>query len=73
MVKALTTLNLFDQVKRYGADLENALRTQFAQYENIGDFSGHGLLGGIELVADHATKSRLDPSLATSKKQNSGF
>lgn len=68
VVKALINRNLFDQVQRRGADLETALRAQFGQHENIGDIRGRGLFWGIELVADRATKSPLDPSLETAKK-----
>ena len=72
VVKALINRNLFGQVQHRGAGLENALRAQFEQHENIGDIRGLGrrLFGGIELVADRATKSPLDPSLETAKKSS---
>jgi adenosylmethionine-8-amino-7-oxononanoate aminotransferase len=47
---------LLSRVKKLGVRLERALRDGFAGHPHVGDIRGRGLLWGIELVADRATK-----------------
>jgi adenosylmethionine-8-amino-7-oxononanoate aminotransferase len=46
-----------------GAYLEEKLREMVARLPIVGELRGMGLLWGMELVADRATKARFDPEL----------
>jgi adenosylmethionine-8-amino-7-oxononanoate aminotransferase len=46
-----------------GAYLETKLREMVASLPIVGELRGKGLLWGMELVADRATKARFDPAL----------
>lgn len=48
--------NLCDRAMRMGALLESGLRDLMQRHENIGDVRGRGLLLGVEIVADRASK-----------------
>ncbi len=54
---------LLDNVRRQGAALKAALDERFAQHPHVGDIRGRGLLLGLELVADRASKAPFDPTL----------
>jgi adenosylmethionine-8-amino-7-oxononanoate aminotransferase len=51
---------------RAGAYLLDALRNRLADHPNFGEARGKGLMLFVELVADRATKAKLDPSLNVS-------
>ena len=55
---------LLDNVNRMGDRLHERLVAQFGDHPHIGDIRGRGLFRAIELVADRATRSTFDPSLA---------
>lgn len=59
---------LLENVKRQGAALMTALREKLGQHPFVGDIRGRGLLIGIELVADRATKKPFDASLKIHQK-----
>jgi len=54
--------DLLTNVRRQGAALRAGLEDTLGQHPNIGDIRGRGLLLGLELVADRATKTPFDPS-----------
>jgi adenosylmethionine-8-amino-7-oxononanoate aminotransferase len=54
---------LLDNVLARGRQLAEALQARFAAHPYVGDIRGRGLFWGIELVADRATKTPLDPKL----------
>jgi adenosylmethionine-8-amino-7-oxononanoate aminotransferase len=47
-----------------GAELQERLRTALAGHPLVGDIRGRGLLIGIELVADHATRAPVPSSVS---------
>jgi adenosylmethionine-8-amino-7-oxononanoate aminotransferase len=51
-----------------GAYLESRLREMVAGLPIVGELRGKGLLWGMELVADRATKARFDPALGVGTK-----
>lgn len=51
-----------------GEALARRLREAFAGHPNVGEIRGRGLLWGLELVADRATKRPLDPALRVSAR-----
>ncbi len=53
---------LLDQVKARGAYLDRRLREALGGYPHVGDIRGRGLLRGVELVEDRATKKPFDPA-----------
>jgi len=61
--KEIQDNHLIDNVKLMGEKLESALLSRFGNHPNVGDIRGRGLFWGIELVADRATKSPLNPAL----------
>jgi adenosylmethionine-8-amino-7-oxononanoate aminotransferase len=62
--QTLVDEQLLGRVKSQGARLDHLLRARFADHPNIGDLRGRGLLMGLELVADRATKEPFAPELA---------
>ncbi len=54
---------LLSAVRKQGAQLRDRLDAAFGAHPNVGDIRGRGLLLGIELVEDRATKRPFDPSL----------
>ena len=59
---------LLDNVNTMGELLHQSLLEAFSAHKNVGDIRGRGLFRGLELVADRADKSPLDPSLSTASK-----
>jgi adenosylmethionine-8-amino-7-oxononanoate aminotransferase len=62
--ETLVDEQLLGRVKLQGAKLDNLLRARFEDHPHVGDLRGRGLLMGIELVADRATKQPFAPELA---------
>jgi len=56
--------DLLARVRAQGAQLRRALDERFGNHRYVGDVRGRGLLLGIELVEDRASKQPFDPSLA---------
>ncbi len=61
--RAIRDERLLDNVERQGRALEAALVDRFGNHRHVGDIRGRGLLRGLELVADRATKEPFDPAL----------
>ena len=67
---ALETLNIYDEmdigahVRRVGRHAQERLAA-LGNHPIVGDASGVGLMGGVDLVRDKETKESFDPSLAT--------
>ena len=49
--------NLLADVRKQGAYPERRLRERFGNHHHVGDIRGRGLLWGVELVADRASKA----------------
>ena len=56
--------NLLANVMRISALLKKELAMALAEHPNVGDIRGRGLLLGIELVADRASKTPVEPGVA---------
>jgi adenosylmethionine-8-amino-7-oxononanoate aminotransferase len=54
---------LLENVREQGSYLSRRLKERFGNHPFVGDVRGRGLLQGIELVADRASKEPFDPSL----------
>ncbi len=63
---------LLDQVKSRGAYFERRLRSALTSHPNVGDIRGRGLLWGVELVEDRATKRPFDPRFQLHVKVKAG-
>lgn len=61
--------NLLSNVCSIGEQLTGELQSTFAEHPNVGDVRGRGLLIGIELVTDRASKAPADRTLAGRIKQ----
>ncbi|RBO51848.1 aspartate aminotransferase family protein [Rhodovulum sp. BSW8] len=59
----LTRDGLVDRARIMGDRLDAALRAAFAEHPHIGDIRGRGLLLGLELVADRASRRPFAPDL----------
>ena len=65
---ALETLKIYEErdiighVQKVAPRLQNGLRQRFANHPLVGEIRGLGLVAGVELVADKATKTPFDPS-----------
>jgi len=55
---------LLDAVRERGADLRRRLGERLGQHPHVGDIRGRGLLMGVELVRDRASKAPFDPGLS---------
>jgi L-2,4-diaminobutyrate transaminase len=55
--------DLVGNAARVGPYLQERLRTTLAGHALVGDIRGVGLIAGVELVADKATRRRFDPAL----------
>jgi 4-aminobutyrate aminotransferase-like enzyme len=62
-VEAILDENLVDNSARVGALMLDALKGLQNKYRFIGDVRGRGLMIGVELVADRATKVPLDRTI----------
>src|SRR3954469_5315900 len=58
---------LLERVMVAGERLRTLLMERFGNHPNVGDIRGRGLLVGLELVADRATKAPFDADLAMHK------
>ena len=63
MQRVIKRDRLLDNVKAMGAQLARRLNQRFGSHPYVGDIRGRGLLWGLELVADRATKEPFDPAL----------
>jgi hypothetical protein len=54
--------NLIANVRTQGELLMRMLRERFADHPHVGDIRGRGLMIGLELVKDRATKETFDPA-----------
>ena len=62
---------LLERVQVAGERLRTLLMERFGNHPNVGDIRGRGLLVGLELVADRATKAPFDADLAIHKRVKS--
>jgi 4-aminobutyrate--pyruvate transaminase len=53
--------NIVDHVRHVGARLQESLR-RYADHSLVGEVRGVGLIAGVELVADRASKAPFDPA-----------
>ena len=60
--KVIERDGLLAQVRTRGAALGTRLRARFAAHPHVGDVRGRGLIFGVELVRDRATKAPFDPA-----------
>jgi len=58
--RVIRTDDLLKNVNARGRQIERALRQRFSQHPHVGDIRGRGLLWGVELVADQASKKPFD-------------
>jgi adenosylmethionine-8-amino-7-oxononanoate aminotransferase len=61
--KVIQKEGLLGAVTVRGASLRRMLRAAFGQHPHVGDIRGRGLLIGLELVRDRASKAPFDPAL----------
>ena len=54
--------DLLANVRRRGAELQDALRDALGGHPNVGDIRGRGLFVGVEFVADRQSRAPLDPA-----------
>ncbi len=59
--KTIEDEKLLENVRARGTQLRLSLNEAFGEHPCVGDIRGRGLLVGLELVADRATKSPFDP------------
>jgi len=59
---------LVQNAAEMGAYLEERLRATVSHLPMVGELRGKGLLWGMELVADRATRARFDPALGVGAK-----
>lgn len=60
--RAIEEEDLLAAVRRQGAALRGRLEARFGNHHHVGDVRGRGLLLGLELVADRASKAPFDPA-----------
>lgn len=63
VLRELIGRDLPARVRALGPVLDAALRDALGDHPNVGDIRGRGLFRGVELVADRAGKTPLDPGL----------
>lgn len=61
--RAVRDRNLLENVRVQGSNFQQALTERLGNQRYLGDIRGRGLLWGVELVADRATKEPFDPAL----------
>jgi L-2,4-diaminobutyrate transaminase len=59
---------LVEHAARMGAYLQTSLREAFADHELVGEVRGVGLIAGVELVEDRATKKPFDLSRGVTRR-----
>lgn len=59
---------LVENAASVGAHLQKRLREEFADHPLVGEVRGAGLIAGIELVEDKATKKSFDPSMGVARR-----
>ncbi len=52
--------NLVERAREHGAYLHRQLRERFEQHERVGEIRGRGLIAGVQLVVDRATRTLPD-------------
>ena len=57
VLRILETENLVEASRTKGDLLQSLLRARLGDHPNVGDIRGRGLLVGVELVADRATRA----------------
>jgi len=62
-IKIYEEMNVVEHVRKMGARLKGHFEAMAQRYAMIGDVRGSGLMLGIELVADRATRTPFDPAL----------
>ncbi|WP_413874060.1 aspartate aminotransferase family protein [Albidovulum sp.] len=62
VLEAILGRGLLARVRERGAKLQAALEAELGQHPHVGDIRGRGLLRGVELVEDRATKAPFDPA-----------
>jgi L-2,4-diaminobutyrate transaminase len=67
-LKLIDELDVVKNVADVGPYMINALRDRLGQHAHIGDIRGKGLMIGIELVQDRATKEQLPPANRTGRQ-----
>ncbi len=55
--------DIVERVRRLGPRLVNGLRDRFGDHPLVGEVRGVGLMAGIELIEDKASRKPFDPSL----------
>ncbi|MEM8855599.1 MAG: aminotransferase [Pseudomonadota bacterium] len=66
-LKILDREKLTENAGTVGAHFQKRLRERFADHPAVGEVRGVGLIAGVELVADRATKRSFDPSAGIGK------
>ncbi|MGE0417298.1 MAG: aspartate aminotransferase family protein [Acetobacteraceae bacterium] len=65
---AIETLKIYDEldmgahIASVGPHMQTELRRRFADHPLVGEVRGTGLIAGVELVADKATRTNFDPA-----------
>jgi len=67
-LKLIDELDVVKNVADVGPYMLNALRDRLGQHAHVGDIRGQGLMIGIELVKDRATKEQLPPANRTGRQ-----
>jgi L-2,4-diaminobutyrate transaminase len=67
-LKLIDDLAIADHVADVGPYLQQAMRERLGQHHAVGEVRGHGLMIGIELVKDRATKEALPMQDRTGRK-----
>jgi L-2,4-diaminobutyrate transaminase len=66
-LKIIEEENLLSRARIMGAKLTDALRNAISGHRLVGDVRGCGLMVGIELVADRASKQSFDPAIGVAR------
>lgn len=67
-LKLIDELEIVKNVADVGPHLMNGLRDRLGQHAHVGDIRGQGLMVGIELVKDRASKEALPPANRTGRE-----